>query len=64
MSETEALSWINGAIGLHRHFRILYVVDGVEASICDDNDDVIIEAWGETCHEAVVELAHKAKQIG
>lgn len=53
MTAEQVLQWMNGAVSLHRHIRIIYVVDGVEVEIVDDDDTPIISARAPNVHRAV-----------
>lgn len=40
-NDTDLVSWLEEAHGLHTSVRVLYVVDGYDAAFCVDDDPVV-----------------------
>ena len=59
----ECLDWIENNIGLHRSFEVLYVVDGIQCSIVDDDCKPYISARGIDINEAM-EALMRIEEIG
>lgn len=56
--ELAKLDMVNNLdLGLHRHLRVLYMVDGYEATITDDNDQTLRTAFAPSMLDALVALA-------
>lgn len=50
---------IENTIGLHKHLRVTYCVDCYSAEICNDNDETLVIADGETLEDALDNLEKK-----
>lgn len=60
-------SELTQVVGLHESVEIIYVVDGFQAAIYEqDGQDKVLQAWGETMQDALLALdkACVGQQIG
>jgi hypothetical protein len=57
MAEDDLWEWMEDRVGLHRTIEFLYVVDGYEAMLMDDDGNTeVARAKGDTLREAVEAL--------
>ena len=61
MKLPDALTTIEGVLGLHRSLQVTYEVDQFRAEVCDDSLTPIYANVGATVEEALINLANTIK---